>query len=290
MPYCNLVKILMVCMCNAFFLSAQDIITVTNITSSSEIYKTISPDMARSNALNDAKIEALKRAGIAESIKNYGILYNADVSGNRSQFFSQETFSELNGAVVSYTIISEGTSISKPQKISYTLTLNAQVIKYNSKPDPNFTQSIKGIEAVYKDKSHITFEITSSQKAYVTIFNISEHEQSVLFPNAEEASRPLWPNTPLQFPILKKIKLEQGLQDQFKPEMEYEYTISKSGANKEVNRLIFVFTKEPTTFVKYNIDAQGNTTITNQDVIYNWIYQFQPHQRNVEVFTFSIYK
>lgn len=283
----NIVLVVMVF--NCVFFTAQEIIKVNNITSSSEIYKSVSPDMAKANALKEAKISALKNAGIAESLKNYGILYNEDISGKHSQFFSQETFSELNGAILSYTILSEGIQ-SVSNKTNYTLTLNAHVIKYNSKPDPNFTQSIKGIETVYKNQSHITFTISSSQKAYVTIFNVSEHEQNILFPNSEEASRPIWPNTPLQFPILRKIKLEQGLHDQYKPEMEYEYTISKNGANKEVNRLIFVFTKEPATFVKYKTDAEGYTTITDQDVIYNWIYQFQPHQRNVEVFTFSIYK
>lgn len=278
------------CFINAVHVIAQDVILVENITCSSEIYKTISPDMARANALADAKILALKKAGIAESIKNYGILYNADVSGKHNQFFSQETFSELHGAVISYSIISEGQMLSADKKTNYTITINAHVVKYNTKPDPDFSQSIRGIEAQYKDGSRITFEITSSQQAYVTIFNISENERCLLFPNTEESSRPLLPNIPLRFPILKKVKLEQHLHDEFKPEMEYEYAISNANAKQELNRLIFVFTKVPVSFVKFSLDAEGNASISNDDVIYNWIYQFQPHQRNVEVITFNIYK
>ena len=67
-------------------------------------------NQAKYSAINEAKINALKAAGIGENIKSYQLLFSSQEKNEYAQFFSSDIQSEIQGAVASFDIITGGTS------------------------------------------------------------------------------------------------------------------------------------------------------------------------------------
>ena len=97
-----------------FNLSAQKLVKVSGIKGVSYISGDVSVNQAKYSAINEAKINALKAAGIGENIKSYQLLFSSQEKNEYAQFFSSDIQSEIQGAVASYDIINQ-TTIQKNQ-------------------------------------------------------------------------------------------------------------------------------------------------------------------------------
>ena len=93
----------------ALQVSAQKIVKVPGIKGTAFISGDVSPNQAKLIALNDAKINAIKAAGIGENIKSYQLLFSSQEKNEFSQFFSSDIQSEIQGAVASYEITNQAT-------------------------------------------------------------------------------------------------------------------------------------------------------------------------------------
>ena len=249
-------------------LFAQKISQVSGIKGTAYITSDISPNQAKVQALNDAKINALKTAGIGEHINSYQLLFTSQQKNDYSQFFSSDIQSEIQGAVQSYEIKSEKTYCKSEFEIICEVTIDASVIKYETKPDVTFDANIEGVKGVYNNDDKLTFTIKTTQSCYLTIFNITDKEAFMLFPNIYEKQTPLNTLERYKFPIAK-----------------IDYTLHTDMKQQETNRLIFVFTKTPILFIK--MDKEQVTTHEN---IFSWIYSIMPDQRKTEYFTLTIQK
>ena len=251
------------------FIVAQETTKVKDIIGTAYISGDISPNQAKVQALNDAKINALKAAGIEEHINTYQLLFTSQINKDYSQFFSSDIQSEMQGAVKSYQIKSERTFIDTNKIIEYKVTIDAEVIKYESKSDITFDANIEGIKGVYNNDDKLSFSVKTTEKAYLTIFNITDNEALMLYPNVYEKQQILEPSVLHQFPVSNIIS----------------YSLHTDMKQQETNRLIFVFTKTPIPFIKIDKDQ-----ITTQENIFTWIYSIMPDQRKVEYFTLTIQK
>lgn len=249
-----------------FHLSAQKTKQLTAIKGTAYISDDISPKQARLLALNDAKINALKAAGIEEHINTYQLLFSSQVNNDYSQFFNSDIQSELQGSVQSYEIKNERKYVKNEIEWIYEVTIDAVVIKYDTKPDVAFDAYVEGIKQVYNNNDKLVFNIKTAQDAYLTIFNITDSEAFVMYPNAYE----------------KQILLKE-LTTYYFPLANIDYTLHTDLKSPEVNRLIFVFTKTPITFIKMSQDQ-----VTTHENIFSWIYSVMPDQRKVEYISFSI--
>lgn len=241
-------------------LCAQKTINVKDIKGIAYISGDISFNKAKDLALNDAKINALKAAGIAENIQSYQLLFSSQDKNEYSQFFSSDIQSEIQGAVESF-VIKNQTTIKKSEiELYIEITIDATVIKYDTKPDILFDAFIEGVKAVYNNHDHLVFSIKSSQPCYVTIFNINDTEATLMYPNSYEKSFSLKATELYNFPLGK-----------------VDYQLETSLKDIETNRLIFVFTKTAIPFIKMDKDQ-----VTTSDAIFSWIYSIMPDQRKVE--------
>lgn len=251
-----------------FSFYSQKSINVKNIKGSCFIEGDISPNIAKNKALNEAKINALKDAGINESISSYQILFTNQDKNDYTQFFSSDIQSELQGAVKSIKIINEKIYCTNDNKIVCDVVIDAEVIKYNTKADNTFKANINGVKSVYNNNDNLTFNIIATQKCYLTIFNITDNEASLLFPNSFEKNTELKKNETKEFPTEK-----------------IDYSLGSNQNKQETNRLIFVFTKKEIPFIKMD-----NNQITIKEEIFNWLYSISPDERYVEYYTISILK
>ena len=249
-------------------ISAQKIKEVKNIIGTAFISNDISPNQAKAQALNDAKLNALKAAGIAEHINSYQLLFSSQMKNDYTQFFNSDIQSEMQGAVKSYNITQERVYCKSDYEIISELTLDAEVIKYDTKPDVSFDANVEGIKAVYNNDEKLRFSTRTTQPCYLTIFNITDKEAFVLYPNAYEKQKQLKALESYQFPLAK-----------------IDYTLHTDMKHQETNRLIFVFTKTEIPFIK--MDKQQ---VTTHEAIFSWIYTIFPDQRKVEYVTLLILK
>lgn len=251
-----------------FSQTAQNIKEVKNIKGIAFINGDVSPNQAKVTALNDAKINALRAAGIGENIKSYQLLFNSQNDGDFNQFFSSDIQSEIQGAVQNYSILSETTIQKNQLELVLEVIINATVIVYETKSDVSFDSNIEGIKSVYNNEEKLTFSLNSTKNAYLTIFCISDTESTLLFPNHYEK----------QFQILAKKEYHF-------PSKSMDYQLHTDMKKSETNKLIFVFTKTELPFIKMNSDQ-----ITTSEAIFNWIYSIMPDQRTVEYRSIVILK
>ena len=254
--------------CCANILLAQKIIKIKGSKGTAFISGDISPNEAKKKAINEAKINALKAAGISENIKTFELLYTSESDKDYQQFFSSNIQSEMQGNILSYQIIKEETIQKNELELYLEVTISASVIKYETTPDVTFDVNIQGIKAVYNNNELLKFNIKTSQHSFLTIFNITDTEASVFFPNSYETKNELSPLVFHKFPS----KL-----------IDYELTTDLK--DKETNRLLFVFTKTYIPFIKMD-----KNLITSEDNIFNWIYSIKPDQRNVQYYSLIILK
>jgi hypothetical protein len=239
---------------------AQDRIRVKGVVGSAYIYGDISENQAREKAIEEAKKEALKKAHIAENISAYEQLYTTQVNDNFAQFFSSDVQSEIQGAVDSCHITDEHKEINPTTNIiEYKVTLNAEVIKYDTKADYSFKVQVDSIQKLYKQDDKLTFSLKTTQNCYLTIFNITDHDASVMYPNVIEKDQFIPAETQYSFP--RKSRL-----------LDY---VLETAKDQEMNRLIFVFTKKRIPYLA----AKGEEQLTTKESILSWIYSMPPDQR-----------
>lgn len=251
------------------FLYPQKLTKVTNVVGYATISGDISPNKAKLLALSDAKVNALKKAGIDENISSYQLLFTSQQKNDFSQFFSSDIQSEIQGNVQEFQIVKDTTILTSSNQTQRELTINAVVVKYETKPDVKFDSHIEGLKAVYNNNAHLVFTVKTTQTCYLTIFNITDVDASVLYPNSYE----------------KQVLLKENILCSFPTNPSIDYTLHTDMKETEVNRLIFVFTKTQIPFIKMD-----ESQVTQNENIFTWIYSIMPDQRKVEYHTLAIQK
>lgn len=255
-----------ICLCNA-----QEIIKVKEAYGMAYISGDVSENQAKERAINEAKIDALKKAHIAEHINASELLLNSQVNNDFAQFFNSDIQSEIQGAVTTYTIVKEDKKVNPNiNQIEYSVLMDAEVIKYKTQSDFSFRAEVDSVLPVYKNADNLNFCLKTTQDCFLTIFNITDHDASVMFPNMIEKYQQIQKEIKYRFP-LKSTLLDYVLETNKKDEM---------------NRLIFVFTKARIPFLA----VKGDEQLTDNEKIMTWIYSIPPDQRCAVYKQFHILK
>ena len=228
-----------------FNLNAQDVIKVNDVVGRYVLSNDITPKQAKEFALEEAKKNALIKAGIPEFV----------MTNNKiSDIFKKFTTAEISGTVsrIYKKTISETKDVFG--NIVYEATITADVIKYETSIDPAFTFLIQGIDKVYNVNDHVTFTCKPFSDGYLHIFQIIDTLSSLVFPNVYEKDNSVLKNKSIRFPRLNGLA----------------YSLDQA----EENNLIFVFTKK-------NIVFNNKETIEG---IFEWIYKIKPDQRQIQIF------
>ena len=250
------------------FSQANKEIRVQKVIGEAFIEKDISPNKARKIALNEAKIEALRQAGVGESISAQNLLFTSESNGDYKDFFTSSSQIEIRGAVKEYLILSERMYCRDSSTIIFEVIIDATVIKYSDDPDPGFTSDIQGVKEFYEANGSLEFKLKVTKDCYLTIFNITDSEAYMLYPNPYEKGFKMDALKTYDFPIGK-----------------LDYTLSNETDKTETNRLIYVFTKKPISFIK--MDAEQVTSVEN---MFSWIYSISPDQRTLAYQSYFITK
>jgi len=188
-------------------------------------------------------------------------MFKGETGRDLSEFFSTEFQSEIRGAVSSYTSREEKFIDPITQLFTLRITIDAEVVKYKTSPDPEFLAAVDGIKVVYASGELLTFFVKATRDCYLNVFSVTDADASLFLPNTYE----------------KLPKLVKGLSYNFPKNVDYVMERTTPANKVETTRLIFVFTKQQMEF----IDMQGPDQITTVEKILSWIYSINPDQRKV---------
>lgn len=249
---------------------SQDFIEVKGIVGEAEIVGRITEDEAQKRALNNAKVEALRKAGVGENIQSYENLFRSEMNMDYSEFFSSDVHSEVRGAVQEYQIVKQRRKLDDVTNLFMVeVTIDAKVIFYKSSPDPEFIIKVDGIKGIYEEGELLTFSVQSSQECYLHVFSITDNNTSLMYPNKWEKLQVVNANKQVEFPFKQYI----------------DYELFKSGKEIDTHRLVFVFTKKPIRFTQYT--SEGDQ-LTSAEAIFSWIYSIMPEERMVDYHAFTV--
>lgn len=233
----------------------------------------VSEEQAKQKALAEAKVDALKKAGVAEHIQSYDMLFKSEVGSKFEEVFMSDKQSEIRGAVRDYTMEYEK-GIDESRNFYIEVIINANVILYNTSADPAFTVNIEGFKAGYQNGENLVYTITPSQNCYLNIFNIFEKNATLIFPSKWEKQQLFEGGKTYRFPLTNLLK--DG------------YSLEKTTKEPEKNKMVFVFTKELTPFIKFKINNDEDQ-VTNFEDISSWIFSISPDKRTSHYISFVIY-
>ena len=236
-------------------------VNAQNVSVSKKVYinDSESYNSALEKGLRDAKIEALRMAGVTEYISEYTRLLTSEVNENINEVFTSDLLIHLGGSIKEWEYINTPEKKFDTENNSWFVEfkIKAKVRKYKSKPDPKFKTKIEGLKGSYNDGDRIEFSVSPYQDSYLKIFYISGHEANILFPYKKSQEL-----------------LIKGYQNEI-----IDYLIAEGGGGYESGRLIIVITKENYPFDATQKDDQGYEIITSVDDIFKWLLDIEPQNR-----------
>ena len=257
-------------------ISAQKIIKVCNVKGEC-IITNITPEQARQQAIREAKIEALRRAGVTENVGSTSVLKTSEDEKGIKQMFDEISRVEINGEVLNFEVIKENKRVNEFNNIVFEVTIDAEVIKYNKTKDVSFDILVQGIESFYKNEDVLNFDFTPGADGYLKIFNINDTENILMYPYADPQNKNLNDDPDKVFKKNERIKFPINKNFGNPDTKETGYVLS-TDKQTEYNHLIFVYTKQNVPFYK---------PINYQNII-SWIYAISPDQRVVKYYGFVI--
>jgi hypothetical protein len=193
----------------------------------------ITPTQARENAINQAKLEALRKAGVPELVSESNLLYQTDNPKHIKELFESLTSVAISGEVSEYKIIKEDKRINEFNSIVYEVWIDATVIIHKNSRDQGFNFDVSGIHDSYASPDKLNFDIKPWKDGYLTIFIVGDKESNQLFPNPSEHQAKLEGQKDYPFPRSRSI----------------DYEVSTEG-NLEINYLVLLYTREEIPFMK----------------------------------------
>ncbi len=233
--------------CVPFLVSGQEK-NVENVKGEWVISNDITPSKARENALNQAKVEALRTAGVPENIFESTLQYRSENPKESNEKFESLVSNSITGEVVDYKIIKEQKRINEFNNWIYEVWINATVILHKNAKDPGFELDVKNLRENYSSPDKLGFEIRPKKDGYLTIFILSESGGIQLYPNKLERSEKFTGQKDYDFPRSKALDYEVSTDLDF-----------------EINYLLFFFTKQEIAFTKEETTQNILRFIANVD-------------------------
>ena len=217
-------------------------------------------DQVTQRAINEAKVEALKQAGIAENIASFSDFFQSEDNEKYEELFTSDILSDIRGSVKDIDVLETKKSFDQADRLKIEVLINCTVVKYLTEKDLTFDVRVDGVGMFYPNETNLKFILNPSKDAYVKIFIFSETEAFQLFPNEYELSYLLAANKQYYF-----------------PSETMDYTLV-SNKKSEIHRMVMVFMKED---IPYTNDVEYKKII-------DWIFSIPPDMRVIKSFGFSV--
>ncbi len=224
-------------------------------------------DEVKQKAVEEAKHNAMVKAGIPQNVKVSDFLYTFEDNEQFRDVFQSFVSTETGADIIVEDVRELKRDINEFGNIFVEVEIDAVVIKHKKTKDPAFDFKVSGIRDVYYENDPLEFTFTPSRDGYLKIFNVSGSNAFVLYPYddpeapllRDDSERLFLKNQTVAFPVNDRME-------------GYYFSIDDKNSRQENNLLIFVFTREDYPFLE-------EVTIEN---IMRWIFDIPPDRRAVQ--------
>jgi hypothetical protein len=221
----------------------------------------------RNKAIDEAKKNAMVKAGISENVKVSDFLYTFEDDEKFKEIFQSFVSTETGAEIMVEEVKEINRDINEFGNILIEVEISAIIYKHEEKKDPALIIKVEGIKELYLEEDPLDFSLTPSKDGYLKIFNVTDETTFILYPYDDPAysylkddpERIFKKNEKVHFPVNQNMD-------------GYYFGIDNESKQKEYNLLIFVFTKE---FIPFMEEFKVNN-------IMKWIYQIPLEDRVVE--------
>ncbi len=247
--------VLLLVMALAAPLHAQKIVKVKNVEGRWQVSDNVTLKEAEERALNEAKKEALRRAGVMENVWS---VFGQITQESGTEF--EEVYSQMNilaiGGMVNVTKQEvEEVWDTDTRSLYKVVTIDAEV-KKDDEADKAYALEVKGFAPVYNAGEAFTCSLrVFGTDSYLKFFWFDSNGGSLLYPNDYEGNRVLEAGKEYQLPF------HYGVQ--------YLMDKQSAGSGSEKINMMWVATKD-------NIPFTGEVTYEN---VLKWIYAIPNSRR-----------
>jgi len=240
---------------------AQESKSVEGVRGEWVISNDITPVQAREKAIDDAKAEALRQAGVSEYVTDTNLSYKIEKNTALEEIHKSLTSVDVSGEISGFRVVKEEKRKNEFGNLLYEVWIDATVVLHKTSRDPGFTLNVNGIRESYHSPDELVFDVMPSKEGFLHVFILGNDESSHLYPNKIE----------------KREKFEGGMTYQFPRSRALDYEVSaKEGA--EVNYVVLLFTKVEIPF----LDEES------ADNILRFIAAIDPSQKWVKSYSILI--
>ena len=228
---------------------------VKDVTGRCEVTRDLSLAQAEQKALEDAKLNAMRKAGVSERLWSVTGLINEDDGSEFSQVLSRMTTLEINGLItVRYVVYSEEVIDGRRYAVA---TIDADVKLVDTKVDLTFQMEVNGIKGVYESGENMTFTVKLyGHDAWLRVFWFDESGGMLLYPSSYDSDAPLKKDKEYAFPL--------------NPSIDYVMEKLDKSHKMETINIIAVATKRNIPFIE---DA------VTFDSVLKWLYTIPADER-----------
>ena len=243
------------------FSKKKEQINLTNIPGEAVGTENESLKQVRTRAVNAAKVNALKKAGIKENINTYTDYFQSETKEEYEELFASSVFTNINGAVTGVEIVKTDKSFTSDNLLQVKVLINCTVIKYKTENDLSFDFEVEGIKPNYNHDDLLSFKLKPHSDGFLKVFIFTKNEAYQLYPNNYENSISFNEDKRYTFPL---------------EEINYRLETNK---RSQMHRAVFVFLKKDITYTK-KVDYKK---------IFDWIFRIPPDIREVKSFSFTVF-
>lgn len=222
-------------------------------------------DVTGREAMQLAREDAKRRA--IEKVCGTRInIWDQVESSSAGDVFNSLSINQIDGEIVEFDVKEEGHTQSSTRSSETIFYCIADVkVKKGVDPDPDFYIAVDGLKSVYYSGESLLFGVMPYRDCYMKIFLLEDEKHGyTLYPNVYDKARLL--------PANKAFNISDS--------PYYEFELQKSSnQSKEINRLVFVFTKTERPF---------NERETSRTEIEKWIAKIPNDQKFIHFAIFEI--
>jgi hypothetical protein len=185
-------------------LMAQRMVKVDRAIGVVDFHQDITMSAAKEKALQEAKLNALRQAGVGENISENSLLFQQSSAEKADALFSSLISNQINGEIAGFEILSEGlkTIMDRP---SYEVVIRAEVKVYDKEEASGIQLELGGLRNQYFDQEGLQFSVLPNRAGYLQAFVVSEAEVYQVYPNAYEKGGLLEGGQKVGFPVNKTV-------------------------------------------------------------------------------------
>jgi hypothetical protein len=224
-------------------------------------------DEVKKRAIEEAKLNAMVKAGISENVKVSDFLYTYEDEEKFRDIFQFFISTETGADIMVENVRELKRDINEFGNILIEVEIDAAIYKHNEEKDPTFKFVVNGIRDIYYENDPLDFSFEPSRDGYLKIFNVAADDAFMLFPYHDDGNSYL--NDEDNRLFKKKIKVNFPVNKMIDG---YYFQLEQKNQTSEFNLLIFVFTKEDYPFL-------GEVDVPN---IMKWIFDIPLDRRDVQ--------